>query len=642
MSDRSDRDDDQHSDIGGDQHSDIDDGMSTERESNESETDQGDGFFDLEAEETDGYNDDDDDDIDDDHYSFPQFPRLPLELRIMIWEALDPDLKSKARIFDFGVVEDAQHEIDLWESATLEQQTAPARALLTTNRESRRIALAYYPDVITLRHGYGIRFNSANDIILLHLLRDFDHDITLGPWCDKISNIAFYYSDSGPFSPTHPLNIVDRVAHYCSNLKTVFHCYEAGNFGHHKLGWSVAESSRQFYLETFEEEYGLGEDFKALYCWPDTTLHADFAESVDVSYTLDFPSMPKVRSVPIWPMAHYAFDSGLAYYDKVKCYYERNVGRDDDAESEWSGSYPYEIEQNDDYELDDFVVDSSSEGGDEASDEEDDDVDVHRPDGLSVHEISSDGDGDEHGAGFGQDPDTFDGFSPLQDPSDDEVNGNLPNATSVVYDVGSSEGHASDAPSPEEQLRAARSSGRRKRRIVSSDDEGGDEDGDVPAIENHSRVSKRARFASLDIEDDEDGSGNGATFEVEESSRPKKRAFVVLSDSEDEEDDVRNHRERRRRPGHDFDDDGDENDEESEEESDGEDEQESPASKPVSLLARLRQFRSDVPVSPEGGSPNSAEDYDEDEEVYAEQEERAFSEVEFPESAEEDGDEDGW
>ncbi|KAI1734630.1 hypothetical protein F4680DRAFT_437744 [Xylaria scruposa] len=607
MSDPSERDDDLSSD---------DAGTPVEEDSDEDEEDD---FFDLEAEESDAYEENEADDDDygrrSEHYYFPQFSRLPPELRAMIWEALDPDLKSKARVLDFIVVKRPPigKDLDVWEPATLVRQTAPARALLATCRESRRIALGHYPDTIQLRRGLGeIRFNSANDIILLRLPRDLrGSDLHgLGRWCNKIKYLAFDNGVESYPTPRHLPALKDPP----QSLETIFSCFDARTLGHRLLDWSVSKSSKQFYVETFEEQPGLGEDIKALYCWPDTTLHTDFLDQVGSDYMLDFPEMPAIGSIPVWPMAQYLFDDDLALYQKAKRYYERNLGRENGSGSPLESSEDesfYESEL-DDYVRDGFIVDSSSDESEEAGDDEDDGLNVDGPIGSSDHEDSA------------QELDDFNGFSPLQNPSDDEGTGSLRNDVSF-----------------EEQPRVATQSSKRKRRIVSSEDES-DDDNDVV----HSRVtSKRSRFIHSDSESDEDGSRNNAEPGAEGPSRLRKRARVIFSDNEDGEGDKHTHDEGHRLPEHSLHGDEDDDDEdggtEEEEGGDEEDEEESRASKPLSLLARLRQFRSDVPISPEGESMSSSGEQDE-EERYEDEDEQQLSDAEFPESAEEDGNQDGW
>ncbi|GAW22522.1 hypothetical protein ANO14919_120590 [Xylariales sp. No.14919] len=621
MSDHSDQDDDLASDLSATQGSDG------------SETDRGGHFFDIEAEESDDFDeggDDDDDDQDDDYYddrvlfSFPQFSRLPPELRLMIWEAVDPYLKSMGRVFEVRVVRDPI--VDLWESATLSQQTAPARALLAANKESRGIALQYYPDVIRLRGGRGeVRFNGSNDIISLAHGHVLDYVLSGERWSDKIQYLAIEYPYYASSQPSSYLDSDEEARRMFGKLEVIFYCVDCfdQDFETSQLHWTVSESSKQFYLETFEEQPGLGEDCKTIYCWPDTSLHSD-SMSVHEGFTKHFPPIPPIPGVRMLPMVRYLFDTGFEFYHKTKRHYERKIaqraGSASPSESS-EGEYASESEP-DDYELDGFVVDSSPEVDEGSSHDEGGVVNA------GDHEDSSVEDGDEDDVQFEQDPDTFNGFSPLQEePDDDEAAGNLPNTTSVIYDVESPDDRLSNASSPE-QPRTIAQVGRRKRLIVSSDGEDGGEDGDESPVQTHSRAKKRARVVLSDSEeedDEEDGSKDGARSEREGSSRLKKRARVVLSDSENEESE-----------GEAVDD-----DEVTEDEDDDEDEEEPSVSKPTSLLARLRQFRSEVPVSPEGETSNSDEELDEEEEYGDDGEGRLFD-AEFPESPGEDGEEEGW
>ncbi|KAI1421591.1 hypothetical protein F5Y12DRAFT_697024 [Xylaria sp. FL1777] len=613
MSDQSDREDDMPSD-----GSDI----PSEQDSHESETDQGDEFFDLEADESDGFDEDEEDEYDrhaDDgeHFSFPQFSRLPPELRAMIWEAVDPHLKSQGRVLDFHVVIDP---VDLWESAILSQQTAPARTLLAATRESRCIALQHYPDAIQIRLGFGeVRFNSSKDIILLHRAHRLPDIGVIGRWCDKIKYLAFEYerfddpSDDPDVRPD-----LTTLPQKCKSVEAVFFCFEADMLRHRDLDWSVGETSKQFYINLPDVT-----PLEILYCWPDTKLHANFAERVGKDYMLQFPYMPTAGSIPIWPMAQFISDSAVSIINRVRRRRERNLRREAGSTSPVESSDSSEEEYFDDSELDDYVADdfvvtSTS----EESEEE-----------VGNSEDLSDENGYEGDVQLDQGLDVFIGFSPLQqEPSDDEGTGNLPNATILNHDLESGDHNLSDAQSPQEQPRPTTQTGRHKRYIVSSDDgEDGGNGGEGSTAPSHSRVKKRSRVVLSDSEGDEDRSENGAGYEAQGPSRLKKRARIVPSDSEDDEEGD-NPNEGHKPPGYRPDENEDEDDE---------DEEERPASKPVSLLARLRQFRSDVPVSPEGESSNSAETWDEEQE-YEDDEERRLSDAEFPESAAEDDEENGW
>ncbi|KAI1109367.1 hypothetical protein F5Y14DRAFT_432786 [Nemania sp. NC0429] len=622
-----------------------DDGLSlTDPDLDESESEQDNGFFDLEADESDSHHGDeheDDEEEDDDngdggddrsHASktcfFPQFSLLPPELRNMIWEAVDPDLKSPGRVFDFILME--AHR-PFWASATLAQQTAPARALLSASKESRSIALAHYPDTIDLGSYGVIRFRSSSDIILLRT-RQYLRKIliNLERWCPTIRYLAFSANDV--FMYRTPADGPLTLPKGCRNLEAFFYCWEADELGPRRLDWSVSKFARHFYREAYEETPLVSEQAcPALYCWPDTTLQADLADFVmDGSRVITFPP-----GIPVWPMVEYSFESGLELYRKVKRYAERSVepGATSSPESS-EGESIYESEL-DDYALDDFVVESSPEESEESSSDEPDEVNIHGANGSGEHDDSFSGNESDGGSRVDHYTDAFTGFSPLQDPSDDETTGDLPNTTQAIdEEAGSLENLESDASSLEEEPRAARRTGRRKRQIVSSDDEGDGENRDELAVESNSRGTKRVRAEVSTSDDGEDDGGESTGSEIEVSFRSKKRARTIVLESEDAPNGEAEKDEKSEGEEEDDDEDDDEDDED-------DDEEEPRASRPTSLFAKLRQFRSEVRVSPENESSNSGEEYDE-EERYESDEEEEVSDVEFPESAEEDGEADGW
>ncbi|KAI0401461.1 hypothetical protein F4802DRAFT_580331 [Xylaria palmicola] len=621
--------------------------------SDESETDRGDEFFDMEAEESDGYGvQEDEGDVDErQHYSFPQFARLPPELRAMIWEAADPYMLSGARIFEVQAARQ-DGELQLWESATLARQTAPARAVLATCRESRRIAWAHYPDVVQLRGGrYQFRFKSANDIILIRGLSP--SALRNSRWCGKIQYVAFEALPTiDEIWALHQAGLNPRdFLHGDNNIKAIFLCCESYDLKYVALGWTASESTKRFYLETHYELQGVdAEEFKALYCWVEPTRDARFLGDLLAELEggmedpeRDYLEMLLSHGMPVGVMVGY-YDGELEVYDRLKYRYDRKLdreaGREDGSESpvdSWMGDYLAESEA-DDYELDGFVVDSSPEASEESGGEEDDGVNAHDSDVSNDEEGSLDGDENDEVAQFEQDPGTFAGFSPLQESSDGEGAGSSPHADMSIANLD----HASDASSIEEQPPATTQSGRHKRRIVSSDDESGNEDGGVSATNIRPRAIKRARFVlsdGEDEEDDEEAGGDDIGPEVEgSSSRSKKPTHIILSDSEDTDEERPNDSRGRRPPTHNLIDEEEDNDdeEETEEEDEEEDEEAPRASKPMSLLAKLRQFRSDVPVSPGGGSPDSAEDDDDTENEDDDEGERRFSDAELPESAGED------
>jgi len=582
--------------------------------SDESRTEDGNDFLDLEAEESGESDEDDDSNLDSDafeHPSFPQFSSLPAELRLMIWEAVDPYLKFKGRVMEFRVVDD---DGQLWETATVEPQTAPARTLLATNRESRGIALKHYPDVIQLRRGRGyVRFDSNYDIILLTGTYFGAQLPGVARWCSKVQHLA-YNVDNWPIDPASLEGF--------ENLKRVFVCGDGSFIKRSEFEKKIVPNPLNlFWLELMEEETSIGEDMWQLFCWPDKTSRANFAEIISEGYR-QLNSMPsKIGSVPLWGMVRFLFGSAIEAYAKLG-YTASNPPPTEpppgEGWSDWPESESESESEPDEYELDGFVVDSSSEGSEDPGDDGDNDVDGDSDDAN---------DGEPQAWTSHEDFESFHGFSPLQeDPNDFETSEQLPAAaTFSSLEPESPKDHISVTSSSEEQPVAAKESSRFKRRVISSDDEDGGEEGTGPDVENR--------------------------------SRPKKRARVVLSnsedDDEDEHNDMRKNHPRDDQLGKDDEDDDNEDDitDEDEEEDDTEEEAEPRASKPMSLLARLRQFCSDVPVSPEGDSPTSTGDEygreggyerDDDDEDGDMDGEGALLDAEYPDSAEEDVEDDGW
>ncbi|KAI1820364.1 hypothetical protein F4861DRAFT_523270 [Xylaria intraflava] len=636
-------------------------GFLNERDSDASDSDrEGNALIDLEAAESgdddndadddaddieDQYYDDDDDDEDDEkkQYFFPQFSRLPLEIRTMIWEAVDPYLLSEARVFNFVLDGNFRklQPIKMIESGNLSFQTAPARALLATNQESRRIALKHYPDVVPFRDcASDLRFRASTDIVHLGSVPDLQVALGFTHYARSIRYLALNTDPvSFPFSwgSEHP-------PAWSPNLKALFYCLSPMDLRGRHLDWAVAESSKKFILEIKEEHY---DPFKEMYCWPDVTRHKSFADSVSADYLAGFPELPPVPSVPTWPMALFNYDD-FRLYRQLKRKYGSGASQDDGSdESEYSSlsDLPSSSSESDNGFLDGFIVpdDGVMSGFEESSGEEIDGFDSDSGESSLP---------DEGHSQSGQNSYNFGLSLHSESTHDDEAEGNdLPDVTSDIPEL--LEDHVSEASSDEEQSYIEKAHRRLKRRIISSDDEGGDGDGARSEAKSGSRLKKRSRVILSDDEDnddDDDGGGGGAVSELESSRRTQKRKRVILSDDDDndnkgdgtgsEEADYSPVKKRARvlpSDQEDTKDDGEqpETDEEESEEQD-DDEEGGPAfSKPVSLQARLRQFRSEIPSSPEEESLNSAEEDEEDEEDQEDEEEQELSDDEFPGSPDE-------
>ncbi|KAI1813683.1 hypothetical protein GGS20DRAFT_552406 [Poronia punctata] len=615
-----------------------DDLSSAGGESDESGSENQGGFFDIEAEETDGYDNNSADGSDayehDSTYLFERFSLLPTELRHMIWEQVDPYLKTKGRVF---TVTDSFGEDEIEDGIALDDQTAPARTLLSINRESRAIALKYYPDVFRIQKGRGhVRFNRNYDVVHLVSTNPASSPVFRSRACEDVKYLAIH-------SDNWPHRIETGALSGMKSLEAVFFLLD-GNFlavsereiekrtGYRQLEWSVSDSARKFHIPPEAPDSERGDDMVQLFCWPDTTQHATFADLVGEDHPLMNHVPSKFGSAPVWGMVEFTFNRGVATYHKIKNRYMNHLSGDAEPASPSSseGTSAYESEL-DEYEVDGFVVDSSDRS-EQASDDEgghdSDDGDDVEPSHVSIN--SEDLSGDERD---GEDDlitgelDSFNGFSPIQDDlSDTDGGGRLPEATFSSLEPESPEGDITHASSPRELPHRINQSVGSKRKIILSDDEDGDEDGRVSEVQIRSRANKRARVVVSDSEDDDDDEDDDEDDKIEK--RQSRNKQVAMEDQ------------------------GEDDDEDSEEESDEEEEvdgeeTEQHSSKALSLMARLRQFRSEVPASPEGDSSdtigNEADggDYDD----YDEGGGGRLSDAEFPDSAEEEndyGEDDRW
>ncbi|KAI1464833.1 uncharacterized protein F4812DRAFT_440583 [Daldinia caldariorum] len=543
------------------EESDIEDHTASDRSEEESGEDLGNydpddsdsedvnNFLDMEAAESENeYDELNDTSTAAEPFYFPQFRSLPPELRAHVWEFFDLDLREKARVFRMFVM---TSPVQFWRSAGLIEQTAPARAMLATHRESRALALKFYPDTLDIHLGSGvIRYNSERDIVLLSIssiLRPA-HLEDLFSSLGSTKNIAFDGLREANKAILYP-----RLAAH-PTLKAVFHCHGSHEYPNDELRWCASDLVQRFCIEQTEHDPTLGpQTLRSMFCWPDLENHRKFAEehaAEEHVQTLAENSNP----LTIWTMVEFAFDEELRLYQSLKS------GRL--LPSDWDTDVPFDSSDDDEYEsegIDDATIESNS-----ASDEEEDDDDL-------VVQSNSDED----------DSSVFNGFSPIQDDNihlylDGEMEGGKfsslePESPRRHHDA-SEHGLSDEEP--------VQKTARRKRRIVSSDDEDESANENDEEVRISSQSAKRSRVILSDTED-EDGDKS------EKSSRPAKRSRVFLSDTEEEDD------------GH-TDEDAEKNRNsvrESESEESGESEDEEPVkTKPMSLFEKLNQFRQENPI----------------------------------------------
>ncbi|KAG6282671.1 hypothetical protein E4U48_003506 [Claviceps purpurea] len=121
--------------------------------------------------------------------------QLPPELRRHIWYFYCPDLSAKARALEFTLKEsDApttpSDHFSLKTDPTLASQTRSLRAMLSTHRESRSIAVRIFPDELALDMDSTraiVRFRKESDVVFLMA---FTLDVNYVPFATQVQNLA--------------------------------------------------------------------------------------------------------------------------------------------------------------------------------------------------------------------------------------------------------------------------------------------------------------------------------------------------------------------------------------------------------------------------------------------------------------------
>ncbi|KAI1758882.1 hypothetical protein GGR53DRAFT_197286 [Hypoxylon sp. FL1150] len=506
--------------------------------------------------------DDESDESDDDRepiVPFPQFMRLPPELRERVWEFFNPDLKMP-RVFRLLHIDKSPSE--LWESGFLDQQTAPARAMLATYSESRAIAMKHYPHILKIRGGRGIlRFHGEKDVILLDPpMRPSRNPNAFAKLLKDVQYIGFDAEEplAYPISEMLPPSVQQH-------LKAVFMSYPWDYYRKAELAWCVSDWVHRNQNTGIEDTDYSSTEFAYMFCWPNLPKH----EALASRNVLPAVHHAAGVSVPIWPMIEFSDFSdthdrlvGIPSYQGV-CDFVSHGGDDSSALHSGSENESADSDTEDEYEssgIDDATIDSN----DDASEDEDD---------FTVLSGSEEEEYEEEVS--------FNGFSPIQDEEPELHSGDGVEAANFSsLEPESPEHDGSESSSDVSDEEPVRKTGRNKRRIVSSDDEDDDED---------------------------DAEEEGGDKKI--PSRPAKRTRIVVSDSEDadEDEDEENHEENHEENGrrvakgrgrriivHDSDDD------ESEDE-------EPMKAKPMSIFQKLSQFRDDNPVSPGSNDDSDSE-----------------------------------
>ncbi|OHE97105.1 hypothetical protein CORC01_07546 [Colletotrichum orchidophilum] len=587
--------------------------------------DNGQGFLDVEASES-GNSDSDDSSSDSGSEDasilgefrrraprifFPEFRRLPIELRHRIWQYFCPDLAPSPRVFSFQVLPNPKQD-SIWESATLENQIASVNAMLRVHHESREIALKAFPDTLAIREGRRIvRFNKERDVVHLNgVKRVWSHNASIPGFSENVVNLAM----DGSGLDANEIRLLVAFP----NLKNLFD-FQFHNDRRipHRLRWCASDQIHSYEIQQLQKDMRVGEDLHFVYCWPDVKQHLEFAQKrlskdevwVDIftellemveenSLYMNPDEVARLEEISYWPMTCFGWDAA----DRFEAFRAKHGVSDGDGpaadDSEDEDKDGSEDDSEDDSDQNEYESEGIDDGSihEESADEDEDDL-------LVDTQQASD---DEEGGGGVSD---FGGFSPLADEDSTLFDGNGPTHPTAHW----------SSPEPESGDDQQPRGGRRRRRVASSDED--EESGDEEEAEDSGRSTSRRGPIVLSDEEDE------AEDEAEEkpSQSTTRRGRVVLSDDDDEVEEEAEEaprpagRRARVLPSDDEDEDDDEggadiaNKEETREGSDSEDE-DAGAKKPLSLAEKLARNRRDNPVS---------EDDEESEEESSESEEEA-------------------
>ncbi|RGP69888.1 sarcoplasmic reticulum histidine-rich calcium-binding precursor [Fusarium longipes] len=510
---------------------------------------------------------------------FPQFCRLPIELRHRIWELFCPELRARYRVLDFIVSYGTTRHPDsatasVWtvrDGLALEDQTKNLRTVFAVHQESRAFATNAFPNSLSIDAGSGdaiVRFNRKSDVVLLHRFicpsgRNIFH---LPDFASEIKNLAISGTDImdslGDPGYLALLNQFTQLESFYINVSSAS-CKKSN------LKWCTSDMINHYQTQTYEKQPGLGEDLQFLWCWPDLERYPDFARyQVNNPWRFGLPepleSAMQKRGIKIWPMVAFEYESGLRRFELLQ-----TLGPDfgDDT-------------------------DSSDEEDSDDDDENGTDLDQYESDGIDDDEIvETYEDSDEEGISLASgSPAPTRQNNQVSDDEDDEDGA----------------GANFSEPEPDPEPESAPVQRGRKRRVVSdSDDE--DEEEVQPS-------TKRARvIIDSDDEDDEPP--------VSQPERSHKRSRTVVSDDEDEDD------EQGGVSRQDSDNASDSSSGSEEEESEDSDEDDAPPTK-LSLAERLRLHREENPVdnedSDDDASSRTADEESEDDEDDDEEERNPF------------------
>ncbi|KAG5975705.1 hypothetical protein E4U56_003370 [Claviceps arundinis] len=261
--------------------------------------------------------------------AFPQFMQLPPELRQQIWHFYCPDLIVKARVLPFRKwpgprVSDSQNDCFIPDYHLLADHTRNLRTMLSTHRESRRIAMRKYPDELVMNAAPGtsiVRFRKETDVTFFRNLST-DVDYSVPDFGNKIENLAVESVDNsegyyeGEDLLLRALPALKRLFH---NLRRLFSYQPSESCLPSRGDWITFEYVHR-YTAAVKKDYGWGpglvEHTNTLYCWPDLDTYPDLVRSLLPRICL-LETMDEA-GVELWPLVRFRTEISMKAYDMMR------------------------------------------------------------------------------------------------------------------------------------------------------------------------------------------------------------------------------------------------------------------------------------------------------------------------------------
>ena len=383
--------------------------------------------------------------------SFPQFTKLPLELRHHIWTLFCPDLALKWRVmqFDASSASAMRQGLSAKDHFSLADQTEATRRVLATHRESRALAVAAFPDELSIDAGSGdaiVRFNTNRDIVYVHNMAGQEYIL------------PNFRRNVGHLAVDADFDAMDVFP----NLDRVYFVLDADEHSDKELHWAASELTHTYTVQTYQKEMYLGEDTQTLFSWPDVDKYGSIArEMSDEGWTERMRAVKK--AVDVLPMAMFS-------EDKLRRYYALK-GK----------------------EVADLVSDEEEEGEGEEEEEEDE----YESEGINDEDLSEASEEEEEEARFSSpEPERKKRRARAVVESDDEEDDRRQKRRRVVSDEGESEEEEEEEEEEAGLSLVERLKRAREAHPISSDDE---ED------EEESEVEDDSEEESEDEDEDEEG-----------------------------------------------------------------------------------------------------------------------------------------